>query len=283
MKFDRTVLGVLKTVFKDVPVHQVYSVMMRMGGATDTRDVLAECHKVMADHLNSSLQFMDDNGDVHDTLRKKNGSSTGFSVSAGRYAELGEVTKQDDLDLFVAGDYIESLLQRLVQGENPATVLDPSSDVVRASLKLDCYQFSKLHGPEESLGTRLIYSSCWVRNSILRGLFARIAPSAIQAGLSLNGVEALRDMDGSDVVESPAGPRFKFTVVNGQPLSGLLGTNFLVWSLRGIDKGVCDAVLAVAGDSVYAVFKGAASGKTRQALLMHARKPFFGSTFDALV
>lgn len=265
VKFDNAVMGVLKTVFRKVPVHQVYAVMVRMGNAADTRDVLAESYKVMSAHLNNSLSFTDESGDVTDTLRKKSGSSTGFAVGASRYPDLSEVAKQEDLDLLEAGDYVESLIQRLVKGENPSSVLDPASDVVRASLKMDCYAFDKVHGSEEALGSRLIFSSCWIRNSILRGLFAKIAPSAIQAGLSFNGVEILREMDSTDVVASPAGPRFKLVVVNGQPLSGLLGTNFLVWSLRGVEKGICEAVLAVAGDSVYAVFKGAASGKTRQA------------------
>lgn len=34
-------------------------------------------------------------------------------------------------------------------------------------------------------------------------------------------------MDGSDIIETPSGVRMKLLVVNGQPLSGLLGSNFL--------------------------------------------------------
>lgn len=73
--------------------------------------------------------------------------------------------QQDDLDLFTAGD------GRIVAGESPSMLLDPASEIVRASFKLDAYSFQKIHGTDDELGSRLIYSSCWVRNSIFPGHF----------------------------------------------------------------------------------------------------------------
>ncbi|CAK9094534.1 unnamed protein product [Durusdinium trenchii] len=87
-------------------------------------------------------------------------------------------------------------------------------------------------------------------------------PASEISGMSACGIEAMRAMDGSDIIETPSGVRMKLLVVNGQPLSGLLGSNFLRcwdepwWSLDGLNRGACDGVMAVAGDSVYAVFQG---------------------------
>ena len=260
--FDRTVEGVLRVVFRGAPIAEVYSIMVRLGSTADARDMLAESYKVMGPYLNQSLQVLDDSGEATDTVRKKPGSSTGFAVSAGKYGPLGSISKQEHLDLFVAGDYVEGLLQSLVAGG--VQVLDPSSNIVRASLKLDSYKFSKIHGGENELGSRLIYSSCWVRNTMLRGIFGKVSPGTVQAGMSLEGVETLRPMDRGGVIETPSGLRLKLIVINAQPLSGMVGTRFLKWAASGMSSGVCDGVVAVAGDSVYAVFRGKVDAGVRE-------------------
>lgn len=68
------------------------------------------------------------------------------------------------------GSFIEKMLEDIAQGNQEP--LHKASQVVRASLKLDAYEFSKVHGEVTELSTRLIYSSCYIRNSVIRAFMA---------------------------------------------------------------------------------------------------------------
>ena len=85
------------------------------------------------------------------------------------------------------------MLEEIAAGNKD--VLDKSSLVVRASLKLDAYSYDKVHGDVCDLSTRLIYSSCYVQNSVMRALMAKVASSCIQAGLYNELVKRSEPMD----------------------------------------------------------------------------------------
>lgn len=92
----------------------------------------------------------------------------GFAVAAGIYQELGQVSKQEDIDVHVLAGVVQRLLDSMPK--NAKADVEQVSCIYCASLKLDAYPTEKLHGLPEDLGTRLIYCGCVVRNTLIRSL-----------------------------------------------------------------------------------------------------------------
>ena len=107
-------------------------------------------------------------------------------MAAGIYQELGQVSKQEDIDVHALAGVVQRLLDSMPK--NAKADVEQVSCIYRASLKLDAYPTEKLHGLPEDLGTRLIYCGCVVRNTLIRSLTGHVFRAAISAGLDRIGV-----------------------------------------------------------------------------------------------
>ena len=98
-------------------------------------------------------------------------------------------------------------------------------------------------GDAETIGTRLIFAGCWVRNT--RAFCGRLLGRAAQAGLSALGV---------DVGKDPPSPALKvgdhsvyIVLVNAQPLDGLIVSGVDAYCRKIAQKSENFVLVCVAG------------------------------------
>ena len=105
-------------------------------------------------YQNNDTYLEESDGSITDLVRLKSGAAMGFAaVAAGIYQELGQVSKQENIDVHALAGVVQRLLDSMPK--NAKADVEQVSCIYRASLKLDdAYPTEKLHGLPEDLKAR---------------------------------------------------------------------------------------------------------------------------------
>ena len=156
---------------------------VRGDGSHGDREIFNEINEKMKSYRNFKTSFVSNM--LTDALRLKSGSSCGIAVKANTYPEIGAVGHQQDVDFASYARTVEDVLGHLITDDTREgrRILAPLSCVVRGSLKLDFYEWQKVHREPDQVKTRLIFGSCLVRNGVMRSMLQPVFELAVQDGL----------------------------------------------------------------------------------------------------
>ena len=243
--YNSVIEGVLRTFFKGAPAAESFSRMgeaRRDGGDAATR--CSEAQEVIKGLQNFEASYVSKRYDVlEDVLRLKPGLSTGIAVKANVYPKLGTVGQQEEVDMSAYIDLVERLLHKAVDPESGFR-FETLSRVLRGSLKLDVYEWPKVHGEPSQLKTRLIFAGCIVRAGVMRSLIQKSFEFAIQAPL-----DPFKPLKNAFTVVPIEGWQVGLCLVNAQNVTGSIMT-FLAAGAEEARREL-NALDLVAGDSLY--------------------------------
>ena len=162
-----------------------------------------------------------------------------------KQAEASRTLEQpalEEISLPAYAKAVQALLDGVLQGQMPPEY----SRVVRGSLKLDFYDWDKVHGETSDLRTRLIFGCDIVRTGLVRTVLEPLLQRTIQATLGTTGRKIRLTK-----VDTEAGP-IGLGVITGQPLTGDVVLGLLKYLKDAPKKYGFKAVCLIAGDSLYA-------------------------------
>jgi type I site-specific restriction endonuclease len=111
--------------------------------------MFASLARLMHAYQNNDTYLEESDGSITDLVRLKSGAAMAFAVAAGIYQELGQVSKQENIDVHALAGVVQRLLDSMPK--NAKADVEQVSCIYRASLKLDAYPTEKLHGLPEDL------------------------------------------------------------------------------------------------------------------------------------